>query len=179
MPAPLLLALLCLPSSADEPCRSGPQAGERCGPYSFLVATGTFRGQPHCFVCDQADKPAVIVFARQPSDELGQFLVELDKALPAHKAAGLAAWVTFLSAGDPALEPRVAAWGRQLGLRAVPLGVFDDPDGPPSYRLTRAAAVTVLWVNKGKVVANHAFKEGELTGEKAKELLGAVTGLGK
>ena len=33
--------------------------------------------------------------------------------------------------------------GRKTALRDVPVGVFENLDGPPSYRLSRDADVTV------------------------------------
>jgi hypothetical protein len=180
MPVTNLLALLFLSAApADDPCKSGPAPGERYGPYSFLIATGPKRGTAHCYVCETGDKPAVLVFARQPDGPLGKLLVQLDQALTAHHAAGLGGWVTFLSDDQPALEPKLVDWSRQLGLKALPLGVFEDADGPPRYRLSRDAAVTVLLVKGGKVTANHAFRAGELTDERAKAVLGGVSALVK
>jgi hypothetical protein len=54
--------------------------------------------------------------------------------------------------------------------------VFEDVEGPPSYRLHREADVTVLLAVKQKVVVNVAFRVGELTDAKIEEI---VTGLSK
>jgi hypothetical protein len=154
-----------------EPCQSGPQCGQRPGPYSFLVATGPKRGQQHCYICETGDRPAVIVFARTPNDSLGKFVAKLDQALPTHKAANPNAWVTFLSDDQPALEPKLVEWSRRHGLANIPVGVFEDNDGPPSYRLSRDAEVTILLAVNQKVVLNFALRGGELTEEKGKEIL--------
>ena len=66
------------------------------------------------------------------------------------------------------------AWGRKHGLRQVPLGVFEDRVGPPAYRLHRDAEVTVLLFVRQRVVANFAFKAGELTDARADEVAKAV-----
>src|SRR5262249_62234222 len=68
------------PCHGGEPCASGPKTGQRPGPYSALVSVGAERGQLHCFICETADRPAVIVFARKLSDPLGNLLRGLDKA---------------------------------------------------------------------------------------------------
>ncbi len=70
-----LVSLFVLLSSygltiADEPCKSGLQPAQRPGPYSSLVAVGPQRGQQHCYVCEAADRPVVIVFARSLSEPL-------------------------------------------------------------------------------------------------------------
>ena len=153
------------------PCHSGLRPGQRPGPYSAVAATGPHRGKSHCYVCETGDRPAVVVFARSLSDPLGRLVRRLDQAVDRHKAAGLRAWVTFLSEDQPGLDPRVVDWGRKHAIRTVPLGVFEDADGPPSYRLARDADVTVLLFVKNKVVANFAFRDGELTEERAAEVL--------
>ncbi len=157
--------------AADNPCSSGPKEGQRPGPYAFVVATGAQRGQSTCYVCETADKPAVIVFARSLSDPLGKLVGKLDKAVADHKASDFRSWVTFLSDEQTALDPQVVKWGKQFAVRNVPLGVFEDAGGPPSYKLARDADVTVLLCVKQKVVANYAFRAGELTGEKVDEVV--------
>ena len=134
------LALSCFvggASAAEAPCVSGLRPGQRPGPYSAVVSVGPNRGQLHCFICETADKPAAVVFARQMTEPLGKLVQGLDKAVLAHKAAGLRSWVTFLGADQPALDPLVVKWGKKHGVSNVSLAVFKDPDGPPSYRLTR------------------------------------------
>ncbi len=157
-----------------DPCKSGLTAGLRPGPYSALVATGPQRGQPHCFICETGDRPAVAVFARDLSEPLGKFVHRLDKALADHKAAELRAWVTFLNTDPPAFDARVVRWGQQHAIRSVPLGIFADADGPPSYRLGRDADVTVLFFVKQKVVVNFAFRAGELNEERIGDMLKAL-----
>jgi hypothetical protein len=56
----------------------------------------------------------------------------------------------------------------------VPLGVFEDTVGPPAYRLAPEADVTVLLSVKQRVVANFAFRQGELTEAAVAEVLKAV-----
>lgn len=158
----------------DQPCVSGLNVGQRPGPYSFIVSTGPQRGQSFCYICETADRPAVVVFARSLSDSLGTLVQGLDRALENHKAAHLRVWVTFLSEDEPALNAQVVRWGQRHAIRQVPLGVFEDADGPPSYRLSREADVTVLLFVKQRVMANFAFRSGELTLDKVPDVLKAV-----
>src|SRR5207253_3586238 len=97
------LCVLCGSTSASDPCRSGLQAGQKPGPYAAVIATGPERGQSFCYVCETADRPAVAIFARSLSEPLGTLVHHLDKALAEHQAAGLRAWVTFLSDNQPEL----------------------------------------------------------------------------
>ncbi len=172
-----VLTALCVVqgfSSGQEPCQSGLQVGQRPGPYASLVATGPLRGQSHCFICETEDRPAVIVFARSLGEPLGKLAHELDRALNQHKNSELRAWVTFLSDDQTSLDPKVVQWGQKHATGTVPLAVFEDRDGPPTYRLARDADVTILLSTRQRVVANFAFRAGELTDDRVREVLGAL-----
>lgn len=161
---PLALVLVSGFAAAD-PCVSGLNSGQRPGPYSFVLSTGNYRGQPFCFICDTADKPAVILFARTPSEATGKLANQIDKALGDHKAADLRGWVTFLSEDQPKLDPELVRWSQKHSLKTLPVGVFEDSAGPPSYKLAKDADLTVLLFVKRKVVANFAYRAGELNDE--------------
>lgn len=173
------LLLIAVTAGAGEPTASGLRIGQRPGPYSSLVAVGPERGQSHCFICATADRPAVIVFARTLSDPLGKLARGLDKELADHKEAELRAWVTFLSDDQTALDPKVVEWSKKHSLRRVPLSVFEDVVGPPTYLLSRDADVTVLLSVKQKVVRNFAFRADELNDERVGEILKAIPRIAK
>jgi hypothetical protein len=164
--------LVVLPLSAAEPCISGVPVGKRPGPYSFLVATGSERGQLTCYVCEQHDggKPAAVVFARKLSDPLAQLLTKLDAA--GKKDSGYKVWMTQVTA--TADLDGLAKWAQNQGLKTVPVGAFEDADGPPSYRLHKDADVTVLLFVKEKVIANFAFRQGELNNKAIDEVMTSV-----
>jgi hypothetical protein len=175
----LLLVLDVAASAGEGPCASGLKPGKRPGPYSAVVSVGPHRGQSHCFICETADRPAVIVFARTLSAPLARLARGLDKALAEHKKAELRAWVTFLHDDQSAFDARVVAWSKKHALRNLPLAVFEDLDGPPAYKLTREADVTVLLYVKQKVVRNFAFRAGELTEARLADVLKAIPDLVK
>ena len=79
-----------------------------------------------------------------------------------------------LPAFQSVLDAQVVDWSKQQGLRSVPLAVFEDVAGPPSYRLSPAADVTVLLSVKQKVVRNFAFRLGEMTDAQVDEVLRAI-----
>jgi hypothetical protein len=166
--------LAALSAAAQAPLRSGLPAGQRPGPYAALVCTGPQRGQQHCFICETEDRPAVIVFARRLSDPLGKLAHRIDWALAEHKSAELRAWVTFLAEDHTGMDPKVVAWAKQHAVGTVPLGVFEDVGGPPSYRLAQGADVTVLLSVKQRVAVNFAFRAGELTDARIEEVMKAL-----
>lgn len=168
----LLAILLASPLLAADPCVSGVPVGKRPGPYSFLVATGPQKGQQTCYICEQGDKPTAVVFARTLSDPLGKLLAGLDAETAARKDTGFKAWMTQLTA--TADLDKLSDWAKKQGVKSVAVGGFEDADGPPAYKLHADADVTVLLFVKQKVVANFAFRDGELTDEKVKEVLKGV-----
>ena len=166
--------LAALTAAAQPSLRSGLPPGVRPGPYAALVCTGPQRGQQHCFICETEDRPAVIVFARTLSAPAGKLAHRIDQALTEHKKADLRAWVTILAEDHTGMDAKVVAWAKQHAVGTVPLGVFEDLNGPPSYRLARDADVTVLLSVRQRVVANFAFRAGELTDARIDEVMKAL-----
>jgi hypothetical protein len=172
----LMLFALSVPALAEEPAfKSGLAVGQKPGPYAFALATGPQRGQSFCYICDTGDKPAAIIFARSPTEPLGKLAAKLDQAAADGVVPEMRAWLTLLDDGkQPDLDRRLVAWGLQHAIKAMPLGTFDDEAGPPSYRLNREAQATVLLFVKQKVVANFAFRAGEITDAKIAEVTKAL-----
>ena len=112
-------------------------------------------------MCEQheGNKPAAVVFARDLSEPLGKLLVKLEAA--GQPDPGYKVWMTQLA--EKADLDALATWAQKQGLKTAPVGAFEDSDGPPAYKLAKDADVTVLLFTKQKVVANFAFRAGELT----------------
>lgn len=166
------LLLLAFPLLAADPCVSGTPVGKRPGPYSFLVATGPEKGKQTCYICEQGNKPTAVVFARKLSDPLGKLLAGLDAETTTRKDSGFKAWMTQLT--TTADLDKLSDWSKKQGLKSVVVGGFEDADGPPAYKLHADADVTVLLFVKEKVVANYAFRVGELTDDTVKDVLKSV-----
>lgn len=166
--------LLTLMVVAEPPPRSGLPPGRRPGPYTALVSVGPERGTLHCYICEAEDRPVIIVFARSLSDSLGKLVQQIDQTLPRHKDADLRAWVTLLHEDQPSFDPQVVAWAKKNALRHVPVAVFEDVTGPPAYLLARAADVTVLLSVKQQVMANYAFRTGELNDAAIQQIMQMV-----
>ena len=161
---------------AEEPAfKSGLAVGQKPGPYAFLLATGPQRGQSFCYICDTADKPAAIIFARTLNEPLGKLAAKLDQAAAEGAVPQFRTWLTLLDDGkQPDLERRLVEWGRTHAIKSMPLGIFEDEVGPPSYRLNREAAATVLFFVKQKVVANFALRASDVTETKIAEIAKAI-----
>ena len=133
---------------AAEPCKSGPQPSQRPGPYSSLVGVGQERGQQHCYICEAAERPIVIVFARNLSEPLGKLVHRIDARARRPQDRRAARLGDVPGGRSDELDPKVVAWGKKHAIRNVPLGIFEDTVGPPTYLLARDADVTVLLVGQ-------------------------------
>jgi hypothetical protein len=169
----MALMALSICVSAADPCKSGPQPNQRPGPYSSLVCVGKERGTQHCYICESADRPIVVVFARTLHEPLGKMIKNIDEAVKEHKAAELRGWVTFLADDQTKMDPLIVKWAQQHAV-SIPCGVFEDTVGPPTYLLAKEADVTVILSVKQKVVANFAFRAGELNDETIAEVVKAI-----
>lgn len=159
-----LIALVFVPLLASaDPVRSGLEVGRRPGPYSSLVVVGPQRGTQHCFVCEAESRPTIIVFARSASDPLGKLVHEIDRVVKKHAMADVRAWATFLADDAGPLEPKLIAWSQKHATGAVPITIFEDAVGPPAFRVSREADVTLMISRNAKVAATFAFRAGELT----------------
>lgn len=170
MTCTLMLALLVTPADLV----SGPQPGKKYGPYTFLIATGPNRGTSHCYVCETGDEPAVIILARSTSEPLNDFARQLDRLLTKHQAQQLHGWATFVGMKQPEKEPELANLSKKLGLRTLPLGIYESADGPPGYKLHANADVTILLVKESKVVHNFAYPSHGFSAAEGKKILELV-----
>lgn len=166
----LLLSLLVSPGELH----SGPQPGKKFGPYTFLIATGPNRGTSHCYVCETGNDPAIIILARSSSVPFQDFLKQVDQALSRHKSKNLRGWVTYVGMKQPAREPELTSLSRKLGLRTLPLGIYEPAEGPPGYQLHADADVTILLVKDSKVLHNFAYTSNGLNAAEAKKILDLV-----
>src|SRR5207248_11241320 len=113
----LLMAILLAPVlCAAEPLVSGLKPGQRPGPYSAVVCTGPERGKLHCYICEAADRPVVILLARKTSEPLGKLAQGVDQALTTHKMAELRGWVTIFNEDQSTVDAEVVQWGKTHGL---------------------------------------------------------------
>ena len=139
------------------PVSSGPTLGEKPAPYSFVVSSGVRRGQLHCFVCEAADKPFIIFFARQPNDAAGALASRCEaiiREVPTKDARG---WVTFLQPDQSSFDKRALLFARNHKLGTMATGVFEDIVGPPDYKIAADADLTIVMARGEKVVRTMAF----------------------
>jgi hypothetical protein len=175
MPACRFVLLLIVAGTsmlaAEEPLRSSLQVGEKIfATFEPLNVTGPHAGEPHCLVCENGLNPVAMVFARAPSEPLLRLLARLDAAVGKHEQAQLGSFAVFLSDRE-GLAEQLAQAADKNKLKRLVLSI-DQPAGPEGFRVAPEAEVTVVLYNKYDVLANHAFRKGELNDRAIERVLG-------
>jgi hypothetical protein len=111
------------------------------------------------------------------SEPLAKLLASCDEAVAVRPKDAMRAWMTVLGEKTIALD-ELGRWATKAGLKSLPVGVFDDPVGPPSYKLAEDADVTVVLFENRKVVANLAFRKSDLDEVALKEVVEQLARLG-
>lgn len=142
---------------------SGPQAGEKVpGPFKVYNVTGPDAGHASCQYCKNGTRPVAVVFVKAITPEVTQLLKKIDIATATNKERGLGSYAV-LCTETPGMDRQLAGLAQQMQIQNTILTLY-KAGGPEKYRLAPNADVTVLLYNHLTVKANHAFKNGELTG---------------
>jgi hypothetical protein len=157
--------------AAEGRLKSGPQQGAPLpGPFNPYNVTNAdmpdYAGKRNDYIEQYGQNPVVLIFAQEVSGPLVTLVKLLDREVAKNKSEKLKAVVVVLS-DDDATEEKLKALNRKEGVRNVSLA-FSPPPRLKHYKLSPAADVTVVLYRQSRVVANHAFKKGELN-EKAIE----------
>ena len=153
--------------TADQPLKSGPQAGQQVpGPFHPLNCTGAKAGQKHCLYCENGTSPVAMIFAREVSPALTKLIKVIDAETAKNQRARMGSFVVFLSDKE-GLEGQLKSLAQKEDLKNVVLSI-DNPAGPARYDVARDADVTVVLYSDHTVRNNYAFRKGELN-EKAIE----------
>lgn len=156
-----LAAFLGPLARADE---SGPKAGEKVPALKAFGVTGTVEGKESDFAADRKDSPTIYIFVQAEAGGIpvggrpaARFLKVLDGEVA--KQDGTAIVAVWL--GEKAFDthkdylPKI---NMSLKLEKTQLAAFDgDKSGPNNWAVNPDTHLTVVVVNKGKVVKSFAF----------------------
>jgi hypothetical protein len=102
-----------------------------------------------------------MIFAREVSDSLTSLVKKIDAETAKNSGASMGSFVVFISQ-DEKLGDKLKDVASKQGIKNCVLTIMDNESGPPKYQVAKDASVTVVFYNQRKVLANHAFKKGEL-----------------
>jgi hypothetical protein len=141
--------------------KSGPQVGEQVpGPFHPLNVTGEHAGEKHCLYCEMGPNPVAMIFAREVTPGLTTLIKKVDAETAKNGKKGMGSFVVFLS-NQETLEKDLQNLAKKEGIKTTILSI-DNPAGPARYAVANDADVTVVLYNEHQVVANHAFRKGQL-----------------
>lgn len=111
------------------------------------------------------------MFARKIDGSLTSLVKQIDEQVGKNTDKKLCSFVVFLTGDSDAVRPQVEKLAEKEKIGRVPLTIGEIPAGPPEYKIDKDAEITVLiWKNQ-TVVANHAFKAGELKAKQVKAVI--------
>jgi hypothetical protein len=148
-------------SAADV--KAGLKDGEFVAAFNVYDCTGEKKGESLCYRCRYGGRPVVSIFARNLDDaKLAKLIQDVDKSVGENKDSQMAAFVVLLTDDPDAAEKKLVSLAEKHKIKHTPLTTFDGEAGPPEYKISKDADVTVLMWNKSKVEANHGFEKGKL-----------------
>jgi hypothetical protein len=172
----IAVVIACLATAvgrAAEPIKSGLQTGESINSlFEPINVTGPSAGEPHCLVCENGANPVVMIFAREPSDTLVRLLAKVDTATGKNQARQMGSFVVFLNEKE-GLAEQLKATAAKNALKHLVLSI-DAPAGPDGFKVSAEADVTVVLYRDHHVLANHAFRRGELNDAAIDKILADV-----
>ena len=105
----------------------------------------------------------VSVFTRKITDDLASLVKEIDNTVNKNSGKKMRAFVVYLGDDPAAAEKKLQALAKEQKITKTPLTVFRTEEGPPNYRISRDADITVLMWSKRTVKANVTFGKKMLT----------------
>jgi hypothetical protein len=168
----VMTTAVLLPNSirAGEPLASGLKPGEKITTiFEPLNVNGPFAGEPHCLVCENGLSPVAMVWARDVGEPLVRLLAKLDAAAVKNAKQEMGSFAVFVG-DDTVLQPKLQAVAEKQKLAKLVLAIEPAP-GPAEYKLSPEADVTVMFYNEHEVLANHAFRKGELNDAAIEKIL--------
>ncbi len=149
----------------------GLEVGSDVGAFHVTDVTGPEAGKALCYRCRYGNQPVVTIFTRQINDELATLVKNVDTVVGDNQGEKMAAFVVLLSDDPSAHEGELKALAKKHGITNTPLTVFDDKNGPPSYKLTDADFTVMMWVDS-ELKVNETFKSGQLTPQAVTQVVG-------
>jgi hypothetical protein len=170
--AALCLLVVAGVAIAAEELKSGLPVGEQVPPFNVRDITGPAKGTTLCYRCRYGDSPVVTVFTREFSDNVKDLVKKIDSQVDKNGEKKMAAFVVVMTDDPDAVEPKLEKFAEEAKIKKTPLTIVEGVTGPPDYKLSKDAEVTVMmWVDS-EVKVNQAFGKGKLDKKAVEALVG-------
>ncbi|TWT49864.1 hypothetical protein KOR42_38160 [Thalassoglobus neptunius] len=167
----ILSAVAALLVVSSVAMAGGLEVGEGVGAFYVKDVTGPSAGEKLCYRCQYRNRPVVSIFAREMNDNVASLVKSVDATVGENESKKMAAFVVLLTDQPEAQESQLKDVAKSNSISKTPLTVFDGPTGPPAYKISKDAEITVMmWVD-GKLKVNEELKASDLSNDKIKALV--------
>ena len=146
----------------------GCEVGAEVPAFYVREVTGTRPNLAVCLVCQNGDRPVVLIAVRKLDAQVERLLESVDRTIESHRGDGLRSFAIFLCDDAKELKdlpPRLMTLARDRKL-AIPLAIpVESATGPAGLALPPDVQATVLFYVQKKIVARRLFRSGELTND--------------
>lgn len=152
----------------------GLDVGSKVGAFYVNDVTGPAAGTKLCYRCRFGDRPTVSIFTRDVNADVESLIQQIDGIVGKNSDKDMKAFVVLLTDAPDAKEADLKKVAESKKLSNTPLTTFDGVAGPPTYKISQDADVTVMmWVG-GELKVNQALKKDELKA-KLSEVVGKTS----
>ena len=163
----LFLMMSHLPSLAQDRIFSGPQKGERATAFSVVGLRGDLQGQAIEWSNEGDDKgKCLLVFVHGLERSMAPLMRVLDAFGQQYQDLCRTDWV-FLSDDPVASRQRLPMVGQSLKIKGRMLLSSDGSEGPGNYGLNKQCLLTILLLDRDRVLSNHALIQPGLSDAEA------------
>lgn len=149
--------LACPLALAQEKPFSGLQPGESIEPFKVLAVNGPDAGKEVDYISRFGDASVFLIFLHQLDRNVAALLHPCERFAQDRASAGLKTLIVYLAADKIEAERRMRAVIGSLRLESQVGVSLDGLEGPGSYGLNKAVAVTAIVAKDKKVSANFAI----------------------
>ena len=107
----------------------------------------------------------VCIITRSINGPFTSLVKAVDSAISENQK--LKSFVVYINEDEKAGSKALRDLAKSIGVKNVPLTLFQDPQGPDGYDIDRKADVTIMLWSGSKVKINHAYRAGDFTEDEA------------
>jgi hypothetical protein len=154
---------------------SGLKVGDYVSPFHVTDVTGSEAGDSLCYTCKYGGRPVVGIFVREINEDVAKLIQGIDESVGKNSGKQMRSYVVLMTDDPDAEEAKLKKIAAKYKIKNVPLTTFDGVKGPPSYKISKKAEVTVLMWKGQEVKANHAFAKAKDVDKKSAKAVVADT----
>ncbi len=121
----------------------------------------------------QRQQPGRHDLRREPSEQLTNLIAKLDAETVKNADKNMGSFAVFCNDSE-GLPTKLKDLAKAQKLQKFTLAI-DTPTGPEPYKIAKDADITVVLYTKSKVVANYAFKKGQMKSSDVEKIVSDVS----